>query len=310
MIRYVARRLLELIPVLLLIAAIVFAVLHVLPGDPVSLMLAGAEGGVASPETIAQLRQQMGLDDPLLLQFWHFVSHAVQGDFGTSIRYRESVGALIADRFPSTFWLSMTGLLFALLLGIPAGMLAAVRPGGAIDAVTGAIANLGISMPAFWLGLLLILFFSFRLHWLPAAGGGGLRGLILPGLTLGLTAAGTISRLVRGSLLDVLREDFIRTARAKGLTERLTLWRHALRNAMIPVVTMLGLQFGAMLAGAVVTETVFSRPGLGRLIVLAILAKDYPLVQGGILFIATVYVLVNVLVDILYVWLDPRLRAG
>ncbi len=286
-----------------------FGVLHVLPGDPVSLMLQGAEGGIASPENIASLRVQLGLDQPLPLQFWHFIFHAVQGDFGDSIRYRTSVGSLIAERFPATLALSLTGLLFALLLGIPAGVLAATRPGGMMDALTGFVANLGVSMPVFWVGLLLILVFSFQLHWFPAAGANGFRSLVLPGITLGLPSAGTISRLVRASMLDVLGEDFVRTARAKGLTERVTLWRHALRNAMIPVVTMLGLQFGAMLAGAVVTETVFSRPGLGRLIVLAILAKDYPLVQGGILFISSVYVVVNMSVDFLYVLLDPRLRG-
>lgn len=306
--RYTVGRLAQLGPVLLLVALLIFAILHLLPGDPVALMLQGAEGGAITPERLDSLRREMGLNDPLPLQFVRFVGHAVLGDLGQSVRFRSSVTGLILDRFPSTLALSVAGLAWAVAIGLPVGVLAAVRRNSWIDSLSVAGATLGVSMPVFWLGLLLILLFSFTLHWLPSAGAGSWRSLILPSLSLGFIAAGTISRLVRSSLIEVLGEDYIRTARAKGLSERLMIWRHALKNALIPVVTMLGLQFGGMLAGAVVTETVFSRPGLGRLVVSAILDKDYALVQGAVLFIAVVYLAVNFAADLAYVWLDPRIH--
>jgi ABC-type dipeptide/oligopeptide/nickel transport system permease component len=216
----------------------------------------------------------------------------------------------VLERFPSTLELAVSGLIVALVIGVPLGMIAAMRQNTWIDATAMSISYVGASMPIYFLGLVLILIFSFNLRWLPAAGSEGWVSLILPAVTLGFVSAGLISRLVRSSLIEVLGEDYIRTSRAKGLVERIVLSRHALRNALIPVVTIVGLQFGNMLAGAVVTETVFSRPGLGRLTVSAILSKDYPLVQGCVLFLATSYLLVNLMVDIAYAWLDPRIRYG
>jgi ABC-type dipeptide/oligopeptide/nickel transport system permease component len=308
--RYVFNRLIQLLPVLWLISVIVFAVMHVLPGDPAELMLQGAEGGATTPQRLAEIRQEMGLDDPLLVQYGRFLGNALLGDLGTSIRFRTPVVGLILERFWYTLELALAGLAIALLLGVPLGMIAAVRQNSWTDAGAMSLAYVGASMPVYWLGLILILLFSFTLNWLPPAGADDWRSLVMPAFTLGFVSAGLISRLVRSSMIEVLNEDYIRTSRAKGLTERLVLWRHGLKNALIPVITMVGLQFGAMLAGAVVTETVFSRPGVGRLVVSAILSKDYPLVQGCILFLAVVYLLVNLLVDVAYAWLDPRIRYG
>ena len=308
--RYVFNRLIQLLPVLWLISVIVFAVMHVLPGDPAELMLQGAEGGATTPQRLAEIRQEMGLDDPLLVQYGRFLGNALLGDLGTSIRFRTPVVGLILERFWYTLELALSGLAIALLLGVPLGMIAAVRQNSWADAGAMSLAYVGASMPVYWLGLILILLFSFTLNWLPPAGADDWRSLVMPAFTLGFVSAGLISRLVRSSMIEVLNEDYIRTSRAKGLTERLVIWRHGLKNALIPVITMVGLQFGAMLAGAVVTETVFSRPGVGRLVVSAILSKDYPLVQGCILFLAVVYLLVNLLVDVAYAWLDPRIRYG
>ncbi len=305
---YLARRLAQLGIVLLLVSVAVFAIMHALPGDPVQLMLSGAESGSVTPERQEQLREEMGLNDPLPVQYGRFLRGAVTGDLGVSVRLRQPVLDLILDRLGPTLALSLGGILFAVLIGVTTGVLAALRQGSWIDGLSRVLAYVGVSLPLFWLGLLLILVFSFQLSWFPPAGSEGIRSLVLPSLTLGLVSAGVIARLTRASLREVLVEDYIRTARAKGLPNRIVYLRHALRNALLPVVTMLGLQFGAMLAGAVVTETVFSRPGLGRLVVSAILWKDYPLVQGIVLCMAAMYVLVNLLVDLLAAWLDPRIR--
>jgi len=305
---YLARRLAQLGVVLLLVSVAVFAIMHVLPGDPVQLMLSGAESGSVTPERQEQLREEMGLNDPLPVQYGRFLRGAVTGDLGTSVRLRQPVVDLILDRLGPTLALSLGGILFAVLIGVTTGVLAALKQGSWIDGVSRVLAYVGVSLPLFWLGLLLILLFSFQLSWFPPAGSEGIRSLVLPSLSLGLVSAGVIARLTRASLREVLVQDYIRTAWAKGLPRRIVYLRHALRNTLLPVVTMLGLQFGAMLAGAVVTETVFSRPGLGRLVVSAILWKDYPLVQGIVLCMAAMYVLVNLLVDLLAVWLDPRVR--
>jgi ABC-type dipeptide/oligopeptide/nickel transport system permease component len=264
----------------------VFFIMHALPGDPAQLMLAGAEGGAVTPERIQELREQMGLNDPLYVQYFRFITGALQGDLGNSIRLRSPVTDLILERFVFTLQLSLGGLFFAILIGMSMGTLAALKQNS-------------------WLEIFI---FAFQLKWFPPAGGTGLRALILPSLTLGFVSAGIISRLTRSSLIEVFNEDYIRTALAKGLPHRLLLLRHAFKNALIPIVTIVGLQFGGMLAGATVTEIVFSRPGLGRLTVSAILWKDYPLVQGAVLFLAVVYVSVNLLVDVSYSWLDPRIR--
>jgi len=306
--RYIFSRILQLFPVLVLITLIVFMIMHVLPGDPAELMLAGAEGGAITPERLRELHKEMGLDDPLVVQYLSFVGRAMVGDLGQSIRFRMPVSELILDRFASTLELAVSGLLVALVIGVPLGMLAALRQNTAVDTAAMGLAYVSASMPVYWLGLVSILVFSFNLGWFPPAGGEGLQSLVLPALTLGLVSSGLVARLIRSSMVEVLTEDYIRTSRAKGMPERLVLWRHGFKNALIPVVTMVGLQFGGMLAGAVVTETVFSRPGVGRLVVSAILAKDYPLVQGCIIFLATVYLTVNLAVDVAYAWLDPRIR--
>jgi len=305
--RYIAGRLLQMVPVLFLISLIVFSIMHIIPGDPVQLMLAGAESGSVTPERQQELRVAMGLDDPLHIQYLRFIRGAVTGDLGTSVRLRTPVLELILDRFSSTLALSLGGIFFAVTIGMTTGILAAIKRGSLLDTISMALAYIGVSLPVFWLGLLLILVFSFWLDWFPPAGQQGIQSLVLPSVTLGLVSAGIISRLTRSSLVEVLSEDYIRTARSKGLPERLIYLRHALRNALLPVITILGLQFGAMLSGAVVTETVFSRPGLGRLVVSAILWKDYPLAQGIILFMATSYVIVNLLVDICYTLINPRI---
>lgn len=305
---YLARRLAQLGVVLLLVSVAVFSIMHALPGDPVQLMLSGAESGSVTPERQEQLREEMGLNDPLPVQYGRFLGGAATGDLGTSVRLRQPVLDLILDRLGSTLALSFGGILFAVLIGVTTGILAALKQGSWIDGFSRILAYAGVSLPLFWLGLLLILAFAFWLPWFPPAGSDGIRSLILPSLSLGLVSAGVIARLTRASLLEVLVQDYVRTAWAKGLPKRIVYLRHALRNALIPVLTMLGLQFGAMLAGAVVTETVFSRPGLGRLVVSAILWKDYPLVQGIVLFMATMYVVVNLGVDLLAAWLDPRIR--
>jgi ABC-type dipeptide/oligopeptide/nickel transport system permease component len=305
--RYIAGRLLQLVPVLFLISVIVFGVMHALPGDPAMLMLQGAEGG-APAERLEELRQQMGLNDPLLVQYLRFAGNALIGDLGESIRFRTSVTQLILERFGYTLALGLAGLVVSILIGLPLGMIAAVRQNSWVDTAAMGLAYAGASMPIFWFGLILILVFSFNLGWAPPAGAEGLSALVLPAITLGFVSAGLISRLVRSSMIEVLGEDYIRTSRAKGLSERLVLWRHGIKNALIPVVTMIGLIFGGMLAGAVVTETVFSRPGVGRLVVAAILSKDYPLVQGCVLFLSVVYLAVNLVVDVIYAWLDPRIR--
>ncbi len=308
MLAYLGRRLAQLVPVLLLISLIVFLILHALPGDPAMLMLAGAEGGAVSAERIAELQEAMGLNDPLPVQYGRFLLGSLRGDLGESIRLRTPVTEVILERFAFTIQLSLGGLACALLLGITTGVLSALRPNGWTDVLFSLMAYFGMSMPLFWLGLMLIFLFAFQLKWFPPSGSEGLDRLVLPSLTLGFVSAGAISRLTRSSLVEVLHEDYIRTAQAKGLARHRIVQRHALKNALIPVVTIVGLQFGGMLAGAVVTETVFSRPGLGRLVVQAILWKDYPLAQGIILFMAVLFLSANLLVDISYAWLDPRIR--
>lgn len=302
---YVRTRLTLTIPVLLGVSIAVFAMLRLLPGDPAQIML--AESG-ASAERVAALRHELGLDDPLPLQYWRFLSGALRGDLGRSIQSNRLVTQEIGAQLPSTIELTLAAMAVAIAIGIPLGLVAATHHNGPLDYGAMAVALGGVSMPSFWLGVLLILFFSLRLGWLPATGQGGLERLILPAFTLGFGAAAIIARLVRSSVLEVLRHEYVTTARAKGLSSRVVLLRHAMKNALIPVVTLVGLQFGALLAGTVVIETVFSRPGIGRMVVNAILVKDFPVVQGAILVIATTYVLANLVVDLLYAWLDPRVH--
>jgi peptide/nickel transport system permease protein len=293
------------VPVVLGVSVAVFLMLHLVPGDPISVMFADS---ALPPEQIAMLRQQLGLDDPLPVQYARFVGRALQGDLGRSIRSNRPVLQEILNQLPSTIQLTIAAMGVAVLVGMTLGCLAALGRNTWLDLVSMAIALLGVSMPSFWLGLMLIFLFSVALGWLPATGEGGLERLIMPALALGLFAAAVIARLTRSSMLEVLGQEYVRTARAKGLRERVVVIRHALSNALIPVVTMVGLQAGILLSGAVVIETVFSRQGLGRLIVNGILAKDFPVVQGAVLFTALMYVLVNLLVDLAYAWIDPRIH--
>jgi len=304
---YVGRRILAVVPVLFGVTLAVFSMLFLVPGDPVKIMLAEF---VTTPDQIAQMRAQLHLDEPVLKQYGRFVTNALRGDLGVSIRSRRPVAAEITENIGSTGQLALASMLVAIGLGVPLGLLAALGRNSWLDVAAMVVALLGVAMPSFWLGFLLIFVFSLHLGWLPATGGGDLLHLVMPAVALGMIAAAIIARLTRSSMLEVLGQDYVRTARAKGLGSGSVIVRHALRNALIPVVTVFGLQFGNLLAGAVIVETVFSRPGLGRLIVGGILAKDFPLVQGAVLFVATAYVLINVLVDLAYAFVDPRIRVA
>jgi len=304
---YVGRRILAIVPVLFGVTLAVFSMLFLVPGDPVKIMLAEF---VTTPDQIAQMRAQLHLDEPVLKQYGRFVGNALRGDLGISIRSRRPVAAEITENIGSTGLLALASMLVAIGLGVPLGLLAALGRNSWLDVAAMVVALLGVAMPSFWLGLLLIFVFSLHPGWLPATGGGALLHLVMPSVALGMIAAAIIARLTRSSMLEVLGQDYVRTARAKGLGGWSVIVRHALRNALIPVVTVFGLQFGNLLAGAVIVETVFSRPGLGRLIVGGILAKDFPLVQGTVLFVAATYVLINVVVDVAYAYVDPRIRIG
>lgn len=307
MLRYIQRRLLIAIPVVLGVATIVFALMHLLPGDPAEVMLAQS-GGQA--ETIERLRHQLGLDLPLHVQYVRFLSNLVRGDLGESIWLRKPVSQILLQQLPATLELALAAMLLAILGGTSMGILAALRHNSWVDRAVMVISSVGISMPIFWSSLLGIYLFAAELRWLPATGQGDLKHLILPAAVLGYGASGSIARLTRSSMLEVLGQEYITAAMAKGLLWRVVVLRHALKNALIPVVTLLGLQFGGLLGGAVITETVFSRQGLGRTMVDAIIWKDFPLVQGGVMLIAGMYVLVNLLVDLSYGFIDPRIRRG
>lgn len=308
MIQYILRRLLISIPVLFGISVLVFLSLHLSPGDPVQMMV-GPEVAI-SAEEMQQLREEFGFNDPLPVQYWRYISKAVQGDLGRSVRSNRPVTQQLLDAFPSTLQLTIASMVVALSIGITIGVLAAIFRNTPVDGGVMVFAVFGISMPSFWLGLMLIFLFSLRLGWFPATGQGGLERLVLPAVTLGVAEAAIIARLTRSGLVEVLSQDYVRTARAKGLRESSVIVRHALKNALIPVVTVVGLQFGALLAGAVIVETVFARAGIGQLTVDAILNRDFPTVQGAVLFFAVIYLLVNLVVDILYGYLDPRIRYG
>ena len=302
---YILKRLLAAIPILIGISALVFFSLKLVPGDPLSAITGDAVIGKAEADL---LREQYGLNDPLHVQYLRFVGRAVQGDLGRSLQFKRPVVDEIWAQLPATLQLTAAAMVIALTVGLGLGILAAVRPHSLLDALTMSVAMAGVSFPSFWVGLMLLLIFSLALGWLPATGTEGFERLIMPAATLGFGAAAIIARLTRSSLLEVLQQQYIVTARAKGLSFVKVVFRHALRNALIPVVTIVGLQFGNLLAGAVVIETVFSRQGIGRLLVTAILGRDFPLVQGVILFVASVYVIVNLLVDLSYALIDPRIR--
>lgn len=303
--RYIVRRSLYFIPVLIGISFFVFLLLHMTPGDPAKMIL----GDTATEESVMELRKEMGLDDPFLVQYARYFKNALKGDIGKSYITKSPVAHEVFLAFPATLKLATFSIFLAITLGIPLGIVSAIRQYSLWDNLAMGIALLGISMPVFWLGLLLILLFCVHLGWLPASGFDTLKQMILPAVTLSTPSLAIISRMTRSSMLEVVRQDYIRTARAKGQTERKVIWRHALLNALIPIVTIVGLQFGQLLEGAVITESVFSVPGLGSLLVEAIKTRDYPMVLGGVLFIGILFSLVNLLVDILYAYIDPRIKA-
>src|SRR5690625_2911231 len=295
-----------LVPVLLGVSIIEFGILHLTPGDPALLAL----GEHAPPEQLANLREQLGLNDPLPVQYVRWVGKATKLDLGRSLRSNRLVLDEIVSRLPATGQLALYAVLLAVVIGIPAGVVSATRPNSFIDNVFTVGALAGVSMPVFWQGLMLIILFSVHWDLLPSSGLlGGWRYFVLPVVTLGTSAAASITRMTRATMLEAIGQDYVRTARAKGLSERRTIFRHTLRNALIPVVTVIGLEFGGLMAGAVITETIFALPGIGRYAVEAIRAKDFPAVQGVVMTFAVVYVLVNLIVDIVYAYLDPRLRV-
>lgn len=303
---YLLRRILLLIPVMVGVSILVFLIMHLSPGDPAILML----GERAPQEQLEALRESMGLDKPLPVQYFNWVSRAATLDLGRSIRSNRPVVAEIATRLPATAQLAFVAVGIAVLIGIPVGIVSAVKPNSFFDNITMIGALGGVAMPAFWQALMFILIFSVTLDWLPSSGrGDAWYYMVLPAITLGTSATASIARMTRSTMLETINQDYVRTARSKGLSERIVIHRHALRNALLPVVTVIGLEFGNLMAGAVITETIFAWPGIGRLAVEAIRQQDFPLVQGIILTFAVMYAVVNLLVDIFYVYLDPRLRA-
>lgn len=329
---YTGRRLLGLIPVLLGISLLVFLFLHLIPGDPAVVLL----GERANPEQVESLRERLGLNQPLPTQYVLFLRDLLSGDLGTSIFNLLPIRDQLVNRWPATFELALSAMLIAVIFGIPLGILAAVRKNSLWDNASTIFSLIGVSMPVFWLGLLLIYLFAVNLHWLPPSGrisieggnafqaisgfflldallqrramGDVLSHLILPALTLGTIPLAILMRITRSAMLEVLSQDYVRTARAKGLAERVVIFRHALKNALLPVVTIVGLQFGTLLGGAILTETIFSWPGIGLWLYEGILNRDYPVVQGGVVFVALIFVIVNLLVDLSYALLDPRIQ--
>lgn len=311
MTRYLVRRLLQTVPVLFGVSLLSFAIMHVVPGDPVRLI-----AGPDAPESVVQrVRAELGLERPLYVQYWSFLIRAVQGDLGRSLRSRAPVVDEIMRRFPATLELTTVSMVMAVAVGLPLGLVAAVRRSTWIDYLSMTTSLSSLSMPIFWVAIVAIWLFSLQLGWLPVSGRAGpvwewdgFRHIILPAATLATTSIAIISRLTRSGMLDVLGREYVTTARAKGVSPVSVVGKHALKNALIPVVTVVGLQYGFLLGGAVVTETIFAWPGVGRLAMQAILQRDYPVVQGCVLLVALAFVLVNLLVDVLYGWLDPRIR--
>lgn len=306
MIRYGIRRILALIPVALGVATLTFAIIHLVPGDPVTAML----GETAMPADIVGMRRQLGLDRPLLEQYAAYLGGLAVGDLGESISYRKPVARLIAERFPATIELAAAGMLVALLLAFPLGLVAGAHPGGAGDLGAMGFAIVGISVPHIYLGPLLMILFSLDLRWLPLTGRGGIAHLVLPAVTLGTALAAILARMLRQSLIRVRQSDYMRTALSKGLSARAALFRHGLKNALTSVVTIIGLQMGALLSGTLIIEIIFSWPGIGRLLITAIGARDYPVVEGCVLTFAMTYVVVNMATDLVYAMVDPRVRVS
>jgi peptide/nickel transport system permease protein len=314
MLRFIGGRLLGTVPVIVILSIGVFLMLHLTPGDPVQIML----GQDADPQAVAALRAELGLDQPLPIQYVRWAGNALQGDLGRSIRTNQPVTDAIVSRLPVTLELSLVALLISLFIGLPAGMLAAIRRNSSLDLASTGVALVGVSLPSFFLGILLILVFALWLRWVPPSGytpliqdpAMNLKQMLMPAIALGAALAGIVARLMRSSLLEVLGADYMRTARAKGLSEPASVIRHGVQNALLPVVTVVGLQVGALLGGAILIETIFALPGIGRLAVDSIFARDFPIVQGVVLFLALVRVLSNLVADLLYGRLDPRIAHG
>ena len=304
MVRFLARRLALTVPVLLGVATLVFSLIHLIPGDPAQAML----GEAATPQDVEELRRRLGLDRPLLEQYGAFLSGVTRGDLGTSLRTGQPVASQILERMPATAELAAAAMIVAILCSIPLGIAAAVRRGTGVDHGAMTLALAGVSIPNFWLGPLLAIIFSVELGWVPVSGRGTLAHLVLPAFSLGAALAAILARMTRATLLEELREQYVVAARARGVSRTRAVMRHAFRNSLIPVVTLIGLQFGSVLTGAVITETIFAWPGIGRLLIQSIGFRDYPLVQGCILLIAVTYVGVNLLTDLVYGILDPRIR--
>ncbi|MFP4012127.1 MAG: nickel ABC transporter permease [Spirochaetaceae bacterium] len=304
MYQYILRRLLLTIPVVIGVSIIVFSIIRLLPGDP-ARALAGVQ---ATPEYVQQVRERYGLDEPIPVQYWNFISSAARGDLGVSTFSRRPVTTELGERFPRTLVLAGLSLFLATVVGVSAGIVSATKRNSIFDNASMLAALVGVAAPVFWLALMLQLLFSVQLRWFPATGMGSMRHLVLPAITLGMASAALMARITRSSMLDVLKQDYITTARAKGLAEKVVIYKHALKNALIPVVTVLGLQFGILLGGAVLTETVFAWPGVGRLLVDAILRRDYPVVQGTVMMLAFLFVIINLVVDIIYAFIDPRIH--
>ncbi|MEK6545068.1 MAG: nickel ABC transporter permease [Nitrospinota bacterium] len=301
---YITKRLLLFFPVVIGVMTFVFFMIHLVPGDPVELML--GENAIDSDKE--RLRTALGIDRPIITQYFSFIINAFRGDLGRSIHSNMPVFTVIAERFPSTIELALCAIFVAVIISIPLGVISAYKQKSIFDNGSMVISLFGISMPSFWLGPILIIIFSIKLGWLPVSGRGGISYIILPSITLGTALSAILTRMTRSSMLDCLKEEYVSTARAKGLSEKVVIIKHALANAMIPIITIVGLQSGALLSGAIITETIFSWPGIGRLTIQAINTRDYPLLQGCVLIIALSYVTVNLLTDILYAYFDPRIK--
>ena len=312
MLNYIIKRLILLIPILFLVTLISFSLLFIIPGDPAETILTGPGGG-ADPKAVEEFRIKMGLDKPIYIQYFTWLESILHGNLGYSYLSKRPVIETILSSFHATLKLAIVSLIISLMISIPIGIISAIKQYSAIDNVSMAGALLGVSMPNFWQGLLLILLFAVTLGWLPVAGygdHGDLEHIILPAITLGTSSAAITTRLMRSTMLETINQDYIQAARAKGLSERVVIGKHALKNALIPVVTMIGLNFGYLLDGSVVVETIFAWPGIGLLMVESIYLRDYPMIQGCILFVAIIFIFVNLMVDILYTYLDPRIRYG
>lgn len=312
---YILKRLLQAIPTLLVISLLIFSLLYITPGDPVELIL-GTEDGTVSEEQRKVVEEQWGLDKPFLVRYVDFVINACKGDLGTSYATNQDVFESVMVRMPATLKLAGFSMLLALLISVPLGILAALKHNSIWDSMATALATIGVSLPKFWFGLVLMIVFSLKLGWLPSTGsaevsqgiGTFLKYIIMPAASLALGMAATQTRMIRSSMLDVLNQDYVRYARSKGLRERVVIWGHALKNAMIPVITVIGGEIGGLLGGAVVTESIFSWPGVGRLVMQSISKRDYPMIQGITLILCVSYMVVNLLIDIIYAWVDPRIR--